>query len=176
MGADAIRHRQGRPDPRQHQSGLPFVRTRIRAQQSRLQRARHRRLASSPATMSACCASWRRKSTAHAGQTAAERLPHLRRVIRIGAGRQARLLRFDDVARPRRRTPSRAACGHSPRSCNSTIRSTSSSPAAPPALPKARRSPTTTSSTTAFSSARDAAHASATASASRCRSIIASAW
>ena len=39
MGADPVRHRQGRPDPGQHQSGLSRRRARIRAQQGRLQGA-----------------------------------------------------------------------------------------------------------------------------------------
>ena len=43
MGADPIRHRQGRADPGQHQSGLSRHRAGIRAQQSRLQGAHSRR-------------------------------------------------------------------------------------------------------------------------------------
>ena len=42
MDADAIRRRQGRADPRHHQSGLSAERTRIRAGQGRLRRDRHR--------------------------------------------------------------------------------------------------------------------------------------
>ncbi len=43
MGGDAIRHRQGRAHPGQHQPGLSPLRARLRPQQGRLQGAGHRR-------------------------------------------------------------------------------------------------------------------------------------
>ena len=42
MGGDPVRHRQGRADPGEHQSGLPAGRAGIRAEQGRLPRAGHR--------------------------------------------------------------------------------------------------------------------------------------
>ena len=59
MGGHAIRHRQGRADPRQHQPGLSPRRAGIRAQQIGLRRARSPPRASRPATTSRCCATWR---------------------------------------------------------------------------------------------------------------------
>ena len=42
VGGHPVRHRQGRPDPGQHQPGLPHPRARVRAEQGRLPRAGHR--------------------------------------------------------------------------------------------------------------------------------------
>ena len=157
MGGDAVRHRQGRPDPGQHQPGLPPGRAGIRAEQGRLQGAGHRRRASRPATMSACCASWRRSSTAAApGKLRAAAPAGAAASSSASATTSTRgCLRFDDVLGARRRRRARAALAElAGDAAVRRRRSTSSSPAAPPARPRARRSPTTTSSTTASSSAR----------------------
>ena len=53
MAGDAIRHRAHRPDPGQHQPGLPPDRARICAEQGRLPGAGHAPSASRPPTISA---------------------------------------------------------------------------------------------------------------------------
>ena len=60
MGDHAVRDRQGRADPRQHQSCLPPGRAGICAEQGRLQGADHRHGASRAATTSPCSTNWRR--------------------------------------------------------------------------------------------------------------------
>ena len=157
VGAAAVRDREDRRDPGQHQPGLPQPRARLRAAPGRGPAAGQR------------------------GELQDQRLPRddrrgARRPGRPGAGdlpRHRGVGRAADGRRSRRRR--RAGRGARP-SWPSTTRSTSSTPAGRPGSRRARRSRTTTSSTTGSSSARCAGTPSRTGSASRCRSTTASGW
>ena len=178
MGGDAVRHRQGRPDPGQHQPGLSPDRARIRAQQGRLQGAGHRRRASRPATMSACCASWRPSSTRSApGQLRAQRLPALQHADPDRRGEAPGFLRFDDVLGAGRRR------GSAPRStelrADAAVRRCHQHPVHQRHHRRAQgrdAHPSQHPQQRLLRRRGDAAHRPATASASRCRSITASAW
>ena len=110
MGDHAVRHRQGRAHPGQHQPGLSPVRARIRAQQGRLQGAGHRRslqdqrLCRHAARAGAGARARRARQTA--GAAAAGAAPR----SSASATSDARgFLRFDDVARHAAATAHRAA-------------------------------------------------------------------
>ena len=84
-------------------------------------------------------------ATASPGNLHAARLPELRLVITIGAQRRATAWCGSTMFPVSPAMPSGTVSPRSPRSCSSTIRSTSSSPAAPPAFQRAPRSATTIS-------------------------------
>ena len=76
MGDHPIRDRQGRADPRQHQSGLSPGRARIRAEQGRLCRPDYRDAVQNQRLSSRCCANWRPSSPLQSpGNLHASRLP-----------------------------------------------------------------------------------------------------
>ena len=113
MAADPVRHRARRPDPRQHQPGLPPGRARIRAEQGRLQGAGHRRPRSRAATISACSTTLA-PELATLGARASSR-PRACRMLRTrDPDRRTRPAaparsRFDDVRGARRRRRARSA-------------------------------------------------------------------
>ncbi len=138
MGGDAVRHRQGRADPGQHQPGLSAGRTGIRAEQGGLPGADHRDRVQDQRL-------YRHDQHAGAGTAVcAARPPGCGEAAGAGDGdpdRRCARAGHDPVRRasaPWRR--SRIARGWRSwrRGCSSTIRSTSSSP---PARPACRRAP-----------------------------------
>ena len=139
MGRDAIRDREGRADPGQHQPGLSPRRAGIRAEQGRRRRHRHRdRVQDQRLCRHAECAgagTGERGAGAAPSRKAAasaQRDPD-RRPERAGHGRVRRCR--GDGRGPRSARVSR----NWPSGCNSTIRSTSSSRRARPARRRARR-------------------------------------
>ena len=138
MDADAVRRRQGRPDPGHHQSRLPPQRAGIRAAPRSAAPRSSRRPRSRPVNyMEMLNTLLPELATAPSpGELHAARLPELRAVIQIGGPAS----RHDRVRRGRahgRRAPPRAARCAGARRCSSTIPSTSSSPAAPRDRPRA---------------------------------------
>ena len=152
MGADAIRHRQGRPDPGQHQSRLSPAEL-----EYALNKVGCKALILAERFKTSDYVGMMRELAPELGDAARQARSGEAAVAALGryprrrpACRHLPLLRHLRAAAP----PKRSASPSLRRCCNSTIRSTSSSPRAPPAFPRARRSPITTSSTTASSSAR----------------------
>ena len=157
VDARAVRHREARRHPRQHQPGLPHARAGVRAEPGR-DRAAGRGHELQDVRLRGD------------DQRGAAELP---RAARGGAAGHARLGRAGRRRAGAATAPSWRACRPS---CRPTTRSTSSTRRAPRASPRAPRSRTTTSSTTATSSDGCATTAPTTGSASPCPSTTASAW
>ena len=158
VDARAVRHREDRRHPRQHQPGVPHARAGVRAQPGR-DRAAGRGHELQDVRLRGDDRGGAAELPRAAPGGAASGTPGLGRARRGGQAR-----------RPRR---AGAAAG---RAVARTTRSTSSTRRAPRASPRAPRSRTTTSSTTATSSDGCAATAPTTGCASRCPSTTASAW
>ena len=139
VGGDAVRHRQGRADPGEHQPGLSAGRAGIRAEQGGLPRAGHRDLVQDSRLY---------RHGQHAGAGAARMRgqvtwtrPSCRRCDGDPDRRHARAGNDPVRERVRPGRPRRIARGwpNWPAGCSSTRRSTSSSPPAPRACRRVRR-------------------------------------